>query len=851
MQTCPLRAARMGSIARLLFVFLIVLPVHQAWAIDAIVLAVNGGVSATRLSPSGQRNERTLRTSDEVNAGDLLNTGIDGRLQLRFTDGAIVSLQPGTQFKIDEYQYQGSNQRGFFSLLRGALRTTSGAIGKRNFGDYEMRTPTATIGIRGTEYIAEFTVCDPICAPGPQAGLRVAVSEGVVAVTNPAGEIRVAQGQAAGAESLTSAPTLIDSRPTLQPRTLNFQTLPSTALTTPTDRGDRETGGTTNENNDVERPNQSVAEMSYPNQTPGTTRSTIQVSDDSPASKLSTRSEGSAPFNDRRDSSGARAFSPSSLAKSSSKTDSGVLIAPSITPAAEWLMSVNRAILNAVLMPSGSISGSTANTVNANNTNNTNNTSNTSNLGNFGIPGPNSASEPARSLQVPHVSSNGQIMPIANNGIGDLAPGKSVNGFDSPTYVLREPALSGKTASGTTTSRAQGKSDPNGPDSIDNGPAGIGSMVTSPIDSHRNSDGSMVIARAVDKGCSETSGCMSTGGNSSPGSGTTGSGMAAPDNSGSSSAGSGVTGSGSSASGTTGSGTTGSGTTGSGTSGSGTAGAGTTGSGTTGSGTTGSGTTGSGGSTTLVPGPISSSALSLNLRGVPLLNTLSLASANSLTTLDPERRLQSVGVCPSLLCLSRGTAFYAENETHSDAYVSWGRWKSGAVDLRILGIPTSVNLSYWQGLHYLVGVPTLLMPTAGSFSYSLTGATLATTSDGSVAPGTLSASAVVQFGSGTSTRVGIQGSVAFANTSLQFASNGGINNVAASNLNMTSTNTFSGTLSTSQTGSGPLNCPVSGCTTQLRGGFYGPDAARLGIDYSISGSSSNRTINGVGVFTKQ
>ncbi len=156
-------------------------------------------------------------------------TGNDGRVQLRFTDGAIISLQPGTRFRIEEYQYKGSSQRGIFSLFRGALRTTSGAIGKRSPSDYEMRTPTATIGIRGTEYIAEFTVCEPACTPGPQAGLRVAVSEGVIAVSNPAGEVRVAQGQAAGASSLTSSPTLIDSRPTLQPRTLNPQGVPQLA----------------------------------------------------------------------------------------------------------------------------------------------------------------------------------------------------------------------------------------------------------------------------------------------------------------------------------------------------------------------------------------------------------------------------------------------------------------------------------------------------------------------------------------------------------------------------------------------------------------------------------------------
>jgi hypothetical protein len=54
-------------------------------------------------------------------------------VQLRFTDGAYVSLQPQTLFRVDDYRYDGKadgNERGFFSLLKGACapsRVLSGA----------------------------------------------------------------------------------------------------------------------------------------------------------------------------------------------------------------------------------------------------------------------------------------------------------------------------------------------------------------------------------------------------------------------------------------------------------------------------------------------------------------------------------------------------------------------------------------------------------------------------------------------------------------------------------------------------------------------------------------------------
>ena len=74
---------------------------------------------------------------------------------------------------------------------------------------------------------------------------------------------------------------------------------------------------------------------------------------------------------------------------------------------------------------------------------------------------------------------------------------------------------------------------------------------------------------------------------------------------------------------------------------------------------------------------------------------------------------------------------------------------------------------------------------------------------------------------------------------------------------MSTPNTFNGSLQTQQIGSALLNCSGAGCTTQLHGGFYGPDASRMGIDYTIGsgtasgGAASSRTINGVGVLIKQ
>jgi hypothetical protein len=136
---------------------------------------------------SGQ--ERPLARGAEVMDGDTLITR-NGRAQIRFTDGGFVSLQPNTEFGVREYRYEGKadgNERGFFALVRGAMRTVTGAIGRFNRSAYQVRTPTATVGIRGTGGLIEIL---------PDLATLIRGSSGTWILTNPAGQIDVPAGTA-------------------------------------------------------------------------------------------------------------------------------------------------------------------------------------------------------------------------------------------------------------------------------------------------------------------------------------------------------------------------------------------------------------------------------------------------------------------------------------------------------------------------------------------------------------------------------------------------------------------------------------------------------------------------------
>lgn len=88
---------------------------------------------------------------------DEIHVGKNARAQFRMNDRALISLQENSVLKIKNYQQAKSGKKSsvLLELLAGGLRTITGAIGKGNKKAYELRTPLATIGVRGTDYEVE------------------------------------------------------------------------------------------------------------------------------------------------------------------------------------------------------------------------------------------------------------------------------------------------------------------------------------------------------------------------------------------------------------------------------------------------------------------------------------------------------------------------------------------------------------------------------------------------------------------------------------------------------------------------------------------------------------------------
>lgn len=88
---------------------------------------------------------------------DTIRTGPDGSIGIVFNDDTFLSLGPGSVLVIDEFIF--APKQGKFSIvlrmLKGTAAYLSGLISKLAPESAHFKTPNASIGIRGTKFVAK------------------------------------------------------------------------------------------------------------------------------------------------------------------------------------------------------------------------------------------------------------------------------------------------------------------------------------------------------------------------------------------------------------------------------------------------------------------------------------------------------------------------------------------------------------------------------------------------------------------------------------------------------------------------------------------------------------------------
>ncbi len=124
----------------------------------------------------------SLARGAPVFTGDVVETGPGATLGLVFVDKTTFALTENARMVLDELIYNPSTNEGssIFSLVKGLFVTITGEIAKANPADVTIKTPTANIGIRGTEFGCSFEV---------GAGMTCTVFSGQISVSNAAGQV--------------------------------------------------------------------------------------------------------------------------------------------------------------------------------------------------------------------------------------------------------------------------------------------------------------------------------------------------------------------------------------------------------------------------------------------------------------------------------------------------------------------------------------------------------------------------------------------------------------------------------------------------------------------------------------
>jgi hypothetical protein len=258
----------------LLSVLLFAAALAEAAGVAGMVANLSGPLLAKKADGS----VKVLSVKSEVESGDTLVTEKNTYARIRFIDNSEITLRPDSQVKIDSFSYDEAKPEqdsATFNLIKGGLRAITGALGKRNHERVGVNTPTATIGIRGTTFIAQYVpppasasarpndntqadlvrellsstlptqdgqastgkVGNPVPLTPPNAGqvpvgkagngappappplapgLHLSVSDGAIIVTNNGGSLGFQAGQFGYVPSVNQPPVIVPSNPNIQ-----------------------------------------------------------------------------------------------------------------------------------------------------------------------------------------------------------------------------------------------------------------------------------------------------------------------------------------------------------------------------------------------------------------------------------------------------------------------------------------------------------------------------------------------------------------------------------------------------------------------------------------------------------
>jgi len=90
-----------------------------------------------------------------LEVADTLRTGADGAVGVTMRDNSLLSAGPNSILSLQRFEFDATTSQGRFDtqLQRGTLAVVSGRIAKQSPEAMTVRTPSAQLAVRGTDFV--------------------------------------------------------------------------------------------------------------------------------------------------------------------------------------------------------------------------------------------------------------------------------------------------------------------------------------------------------------------------------------------------------------------------------------------------------------------------------------------------------------------------------------------------------------------------------------------------------------------------------------------------------------------------------------------------------------------------
>lgn len=139
----------------------LVRPMFAALALAGAALAAQaaeiGQIKVSKGAVTVERGAQALpgNVGLRLEASDVVRTGADGSAGITMADNSLLSVGPNSILALERFDYEATTSQGRFDaqLQRGTLAVVSGRIAKQSPQAMTVRTPSAALAVRGTEFV--------------------------------------------------------------------------------------------------------------------------------------------------------------------------------------------------------------------------------------------------------------------------------------------------------------------------------------------------------------------------------------------------------------------------------------------------------------------------------------------------------------------------------------------------------------------------------------------------------------------------------------------------------------------------------------------------------------------------